>query len=212
MGSPGGRSAHLSPLWDRVTFTTTLVYDPNYQQRSSDQPFLKMLNKMRVGMPANKGGDFSVPQICRGHRAWAKDHHWPTPDDMKWLWDNHRNTVRLATSRVGAKHVNDTTLEAIFADRDPLGWIDADVESDPENYRADGTLKAWRELRPSRMPVYAGMQVYLTRNRNKEIDFVNGMLAIVESYDALHDGVRVVTSTGKRFTTYKWNDDDLGGV
>eukprot|EP00973_Karenia_brevis_P061746 8587507-Karenia_brevis.AAC.1 len=92
MGSPGGRSAHLSPLWDQSTFTTTLTYDPNYQQRSSDQPFLKMLNKMRVGMPANKGGDFSVPQICRGHRAWPKDHHWPTPDDMKWLWDNHRNT------------------------------------------------------------------------------------------------------------------------
>ena len=54
MGSPGGKPCFMAPKWDRVTVTTTLEYDPNYTQRSSDRPFIELLNKLRLRILCHK--------------------------------------------------------------------------------------------------------------------------------------------------------------
>ena len=62
------------------------------------------------------------------------------------------------------------------------------------------------------LPVYIGMRVFLTRNVNKSIDFVNGMGCDVTGWDAETSAVYVMTDTGYRVSIYPWCDTDLGGV
>lgn len=53
---------------------------------------------------------------------------------------------------------------------------------------------------------YVGMRITLTRNVNKEMDYVNGMTATVEG--ATPHGVRVRTRTGYVVMLYPWTDED----
>eukprot|EP00973_Karenia_brevis_P011753 1592204-Karenia_brevis.AAC.1 len=112
MGSPGGKSAFQCPSWKRHTTTTSLLYDPRYTQRSADQKFIALLNKLRLGQPKTRGGNFSVAQICAGHRAWPRFQQNPLPDDMRALFERFPTTVCLAVSRVGCQTVNDASLAA----------------------------------------------------------------------------------------------------
>ena len=50
------------------------------------------------------------------------------------------------------------------------------------------------------------MRVTLTRNINKDIDYVNGMTAIVEG--ATPHGIRARTKTGYVIMLYPWTDED----
>ena len=43
-----------------------------------------------------------------------------------------------------------------------------------------------------------------------DIDFVNGCIAEVESFDSRSSGVRLVTRSGTRFATYCWTDREMG--
>ena len=54
------------------------------------------------------------------------------------------------------------------------------------------------------------MRVYITQNLRKSTDFVNGMLAEIESYDARTSGLRVVTETGYRNVIFPWTDTNPG--
>lgn len=56
------------------------------------------------------------------------------------------------------------------------------------------------------------MSLYLTRDVRKDVDYVNGMQAIVEHYDVGTGGLRVVTKTGHRVVVTPWTDRDLGNV
>ena len=89
--------------------------------------------------------------------------------------------------------------------------LDADVESNPANYH-HGQLKQLNQLSPTQLPIFNGMHVYLTRNVNKENDFVNGMRAIVQNYNSRTKGVEVLTDTGHRLVVYPWSDVDLGNM
>ena len=85
------------------------------------------------------------------------------------------------------------------------------MESNPVNYE-DAKLKAEKDLRPSRMPVYIGMQIYMTRNVRKDVDYVNGMSAEVISWDATNQALRVKTATGHVVAIWPWTDTDLGNI
>ena len=56
------------------------------------------------------------------------------------------------------------------------------------------------------------MRLYLTRNVQKDADFVNGMRCTVEEYDADADCIVVKTDTGKRVTVFRYNDPDWRGA
>ncbi len=57
------------------------------------------------------------------------------------------------------------------------------------------------ELQLLMMPLYIRMNVVLTRNVCKTTGFVNGIVCRVEDYDKVNDGLRLITSTGKRIVT-----------
>ena len=57
------------------------------------------------------------------------------------------------------------------------------------------------------MQMYEGMKVFLTKNLNKRNDFVNGMSATVEAYDAKSQCLQVLTITGKRLAVHPYTDD-----
>ena len=64
------------------------------------------------------------------------------------------------------------------------------------------------------MPVYKGMRLHITRNINKEADFINGMEATIEAYDAGSRCIHVVTKTGRHLAIYPITDyvEDCGYV
>lgn len=50
------------------------------------------------------------------------------------------------------------------------------------------------------------MRITLTRNLNKDCDYVNGMSAVVQ--DATHTGIRVLTKTNYILMLYPWTDEE----
>ena len=62
------------------------------------------------------------------------------------------------------------------------------------------------------MPLYKGMRLHITRNINKEADFINGMEATIEAYDAGSSCIHVVTKTGRHLAIYPITDyvEDCG--
>jgi len=93
----------------------------------------------------------------------------------------HPDTVFLANTRFGAAKINSLALEAKHPKKVPLVILAGDVESNPDNYHK-GKLKDVKELKPMEFKIFKkGQPVYLTRNVRKDIDFVNGMKATVES-------------------------------
>ena len=119
-------------------------------------------------------------------------------------------TSMLAVTRRGAALLNELSVDTKFGKKKPLAIIKGDMESNPENYDKKGNLKKLEELKPLELPVYKGMRVYLTKNVRKEVDFVNGMLAIVEAYDDPSHSLRVRTQTGFVVYVHPWTDTDLG--
>eukprot|EP00972_Heterocapsa_arctica_P109217 16082140-Heterocapsa_arctica.AAC.1 len=52
-------------------------------------------------------------------------------------------------------------------------------------------------MEPMPTKLYEGMRIVLTKNQNKKEDFVNGMVATVNSYDEATGSLLVTTRTGK---------------
>ena len=87
----------------------------------------------------------------------------------------------MCNTRLGAAKINSLALEAKHPKKVPLVILAGDVESNPANY-IRGKLKDVKELKPMDFYFFKkGQPVYLTKNVRKEIDYVNGMKATVES-------------------------------
>ncbi len=67
---------------------------------------------------------------------------------------------------------------------------------------------------PLQMQLYKGLRVHLTRNVDKEADFINGTEATVVDYDEGSSCVHVVTATGRHLAVYPLTDyvEDCGSV
>ena len=138
--------------------------------------------------------------------AWTS--YKPQVVHLRKLIRKYPHTTILTCSRVGAHVVNELMLKARYRFQ-PLVTLDADVESNPDNY-THGRLK--KKLSPSKLKIYRGMRVYLTRNVRKEVDFVNGMLATVLGFNRKTKELRVETSTKYTISIYPWTDTDLGNM
>ena len=82
-------------------------------------------------------------------------------------------------------------------------------ESNTENFTEKGALKKGK-LQPLHMDIYKGLRVYLTSNKDKDNDFVNGMAAVVEDYDEGSGCLEVITESGKRLSVYRSTDEVEG--
>ena len=125
--------------------------------------------------------------------------------------ENTPQTVILTCTRRGAHTINALALEALFPKYAPLVTVDADIESNPENWEGK-ELKSVGDLVSTRLPIYKGAKICFTRNVRKDIDYVNGMDAEVVAYHKDSQAVEVITQTWHRMMVWKWTDPDLGGL
>lgn len=189
-----------SHLWRKATFSTELVE----LWRCKDPVFKKELGCLRTAMPLETSArGVSVVSIMRHRRAWRG--HFPTASDIDRILRTHPHTTLLAVTRKGAYLLNELALEVKFPGAVPLIILLCDVESFPDNYESGKRINNL----PQPMPVFIGMLVQLTRNVNKDIDYVNGMIAEVTDYDEHSRGLEVLTVTGHRFCVFLWTDKDL---
>ena len=195
-----------SPLWRAAMHQTQL----HVLFRCKDEKFRRVLGALRTAKPTATGprGSVSVTDIVRGRRAWRGGQ--PKTADIARLLRDHPDTTLLAITRRGAATFNNLAVQAIFSGRRPVAILDADVESNPENYTAAGQLKPAKELVPTRLAVFEGMAVYTTLNADKARDFVNGMKAFVESYDRAACALIAVTATGHRLAIRPRAEASLG--
>ena len=90
--------------------------------------------------------------------------------------------------------------------------LPGDLEANPANYDVEGKLLPDDVLQPLGVPIYKGMDIYLTKNIRKDVDFVNGMLAAVLSFNPATRGLRVKTRTGHLIEVWRWSDPDHSGI
>ena len=207
MSGYGDRRPWDSPLWKVATKVTSL----KKAFRCKDAAYAKLLHALRTAKPAATCNPdvVAVPDIMRGRRAWTGNA--PTVADVRRILIRHPNTTFLAVTRAGAALINDLAVQAKYPRRRPIAVVEGDVEANPENY-VRGVLKPLRELVAMELCIHAGMQVYLTKNVDKAVDYVNGMLCTVESWDAAARAVRVITATGHRVAVWPWTDPDKGNM
>jgi ATP-dependent exoDNAse (exonuclease V) alpha subunit len=103
--------------------------------------------------------------------------------------------------------INDLAMEVKFGRKACITQIGGDFEDNPENFDRSNKLKAGKP-KPSDVQIYKGMDIFLTRNVDKDNDFVNGMQAVVEAFDEDSQSLRVKTVTGVRLSIYKYTDPD----
>ena len=169
--------------------------------RCKEARFQEILDELRTSKPSAH----TLRRLCQGHKAWKTGA--PTADDLKTLYGRHPETQIVTCIRRGAAAVNDAALTALYGRKSPLVVLPGDVEQNADNY-LNGKLRDDRAPLPSKVPVYKGMQLYLTKNVRKEDDFVNGMLCTVESYHPREEVLRVLTKTGHRLVVTRWTDPD----
>ena len=157
------------------------------------------LNILREAQPSMKQ---LKKKLLRGHRAWTTNE--PTAYDILERFRKHEDTTIVTCSRQACARANALAVEAFFEHRHrhPIGNILFDYEANLENYEDKRGLKKSGALKGAPTDVYKGLKVVLTKNLDKEHDFVNGMLATVESYDERSKCLQVLTRTNQRLAVH----------
>ena len=160
----------------------------------------KKLTILRDAQPSMKQ---LKKKILRGHRAWTTND--PTAYDFLELFRKHDDTIVVTCSRQACAKANAVAMEAFFEHRRkrPIGNILFDYEANLENYEENGKgLKKIGPLKGAPTDVYKGMRIFLTKNLDKENDFVNGMSATIEDYDESSKCLQVLTRTQQRLAVH----------
>ena len=167
------------------------------QVRCKDPTLQKKLNVLRTAQPSMK----QLRKILRDHRAWKTN--TPTSYDILEVFRKHEDTTVVTCSRRAAAAANALAMEAFFEHRHkvPLGQALFDYESNLENYDEKNQLKTGR-LQGAVSEVYQGMRIFLTKNVDKEHDFVNGMSAMVLDYDPASKCLEVETRTKQHLAVH----------
>ena len=198
-----GTSPWQAPSWKRTVHVTKL----QKSHRCKDVMFLDILNHVRVSHPTRR--IFSQLRKMRFPRSNSVDVHC-----LRRLLLRHPRTTLLAISRRETHRLNMLAMEIKFPRRMPLAHVDADLESNPDNYdpQTRALYQDTSRLRPTRLPIHHGMLIYITQNVRKDVDYINGMSAVVHNFDARTRAVRVLTATGHHLAITPWSDRDRAGI
>ena len=104
--------------------------------------------------------------------------------------------------------MNERYVRAEYGKRPPMATLPTEYDANSDNYDKNGKLRQDRRPKPKMAPTHRGMRAHLTRNLDKEHDFVNGMEATLEDYDQESECLRVRTKTGKVLAAYKHTDPE----
>ena len=173
--------------------------------RCKEQRFQDILDELRTSKPSAH----TLRRICQGRKAWRAGN--PTPADLRALYGKRPDTQIVTCTRRGAAAVNAAAVDALYGRKTPLATLPGDVEQNQDNY-VEGQVRTDRVPAPTPVPIFRGMQLYLTKNVRKEDDYINGMLCTVEAYMPAQDMLRVRTKTGHRLAITRWTDADKQGA
>ena len=173
--------------------------------RCKDPAFLEKLRALRVSQPSHQ----LLHDLCRGHKAWPGEE--PTLSDLRLHLARFPNTTMVTCTKKKAARLNELVLQLKHPRKAPWTVLPGDVEVNPDNYEA-GKLREDRAPKPSEVPIYKGIQLYLTKNIRKKDDYVNGMLCHVEAWSATSGTLRVRTKTNKRLYITPWTDVERSNV
>jgi len=96
-------------------------------------------------------------------------------------------------------------LRALHPRKKPLAVLPGDIDMNPANF-VGNKLRTDGHIKPSKIPIYKGAKLYLTQNRDKGNDYVNGMGCVVEDCDPAGRWLRVRTNTNHRLMITKITD------
>lgn len=150
----GNRTAQTeSILHDRKFYSLVYKYTLVTQYRCEDQQYYDMLNHLRYFVP-------SLTFLSELHKGRVLVTGRPVEDDDLYIaLSQFPASTFLTVSRRSANRINRVALERLFSDP-PLDIIQYDCDMPP-------------------MPVYRGMKVLVTQNRDKKNGVVNGKRATV---------------------------------
>jgi ATP-dependent exoDNAse (exonuclease V) alpha subunit len=170
--------------------------------RADDDFLLKKLHAMRKEIPKKRMRN----DILRGHKAWNQDGP-PTEQDLRALYKRTKNNTTIATcTKRAAEKVNQAAAVVRVGRRRVLAELPADFEVNTENYTERGVLRTDRKPIPSRIELRRGLRVVLTKNLDKEHDFVNGMMCTVKAWNEDSRCLEVTTVTGRSLEVYQYTD------
>lgn len=176
-----------------------------------DDPVLgKKLASLRMNSQTGHAGKDFVAHLCRGHKAWS-GHNEPTSLDVKTVLVVHPDTTFITCTRRGAAVINQHAVQVLFEEKDirPLTEIPADYEDNAENFNDQSKLRQDQPPVPSRIQVYRGLRVVLTKNLDKQKHFVNGMSCRVISFDPDSKAIIVATQTKQKLAIYPYTDKNV---
>ena len=173
--------------------------------RCKDPAFLDKLRALRTSQPSQH----LLHDLCRGHKAWPGEE--PCLPDLRKHLARFPNTTMVTCTKKKAALLNELVLQLKHPRKEPAAVLSGDIEVNPDNYKA-GKLREDRPPVPSEVPIYKGVQLYLTKNVRKKDDYVNGMLCYVEAYSETSGALRVRTKTGKRLYITPWTDVERGNI
>ena len=198
MAGYGDRRPWETNLWKRAVFK--IEFHKSY--RCQDPNFEALLRKLRTAKP-----DAATLKLLQKRKAWTPPGR-PTLAGVQRLLHAHPGTTIVSCTRRGAQEVNECALRRPALAPDLPG----DLEANPANYDVEGKLLPDDVLQPLGVPIYKGMDIYITKNIRKDVDFVNGMLAVVLSFNPATRGLRVKTRTGHLIEVWRWSDPDHSGI
>lgn len=177
------------------------------QVRCKDDDLRKKLELLRTAKPSKRQLD---KQLLRGHRGKAWRNNRPDGWDVLELLRAHPDTTIVTCTTKAAALINDLATQVLFADRHKksLGKLELDYICNTDNYLpGDASNLKNGPLEPLLTDIYEGQRIFLTRNLDKENGFVNGMAAVVESYDPRTHCLMVTTKLGKTLAVHKCTEE-----
>ena len=191
-----------SPRWARDVTKYTL----HTMRRCKCDKLKKKLELLRTAKPDAR----QLTDLLRRHRAPKQrapgdptqpgDREQPSLEDIQQIFAETPDTTFVAITKAGTEYLNQMCLEAQFSGEVPAAVIPGDPEALPSNFRS-GKQVAWE---CPEVPIFPGMKLTLTKNVNKEADYVNGMPCTV--LEARKSGIRVQTASGRYLVIYPYTE------
>ena len=116
-------------------------------------------------------------------------------------------TIATCTKKA-AQAVNLICAKVHVGRRKVLKTLPADYEVNADNYGKGGKLRKDKKPEPSSIEIKRGLRIVLTKNLDKQCDFVNGMTCTVDNFDESSNCLEVTTKTGKKLEVYRYTDPD----
>jgi len=126
---------------------------------------------------------------------------------LRKIYQEHPDTTIAVCTKKGSEQVNQIAADVLVGRRRELVKLPGDYDANMENFEK-GKLKTDQKPVPSVVSVKKGLRLYLTRNVDKEGDFVNGMACTVLGWDDHSRCLQVRTKTGKRLAVFQYTDPD----